>query len=184
MFSGGSSVTVASKSSSKIDPQLFRRVMGRFATGVTVVSFIREGKPAGMTVNAFLSVSMDPPLVLVSVRKASSFVEHVRVGSRCGINILSEQQRKLGPHFANQPEPDADARFLDHAGTPLLEGSLAHIVARVVDVHPAGDHLLYIAEIEHLAHGPEAQPLIFYSGRYKQIHAHDPMVQWNAVDGW
>lgn len=167
-----------------IDPQLFRRVMGRFATGVTVVSFLRDGKPAGMTVNSFLSVSMDPPLVLVSVRKASSFIEHVRVGSRCGINILSEQQRKLGPHFANRPEPDADAHFHEHAGTPLLDGSLAHIVARVVDIHPAGDHWLYIAEIEYLAHGPEAQPLIFYSGRYKQIHAHDPMVQWNAVDGW
>lgn len=177
-------MNVAAKPVQVLDPQLFRRVMGRFATGVTVVSFLREGKPAGMTVNSFLSVSMDPPLVLVSVRKASNFVEHVRVGSRCGINILSEQQRKLGPHFANQPEPDAEARFHDHAGTPLLDGSLAEIVARVVDIHPAGDHLLYIAEIEHLAHGPEAQPLIFFSGRYKQIHAHDPMVQWNAVDGW
>ena len=177
-------MTAAGKPAPACDPQLFRRVMGRFATGVTVVSFLRAGRPAGMTVNSFLSVSLEPPLVLVSVRKASSFVEHVRVGVRCGINILSEQQRKLGPHFANQPEPDTVARFHDHAGTPLLDGSLAQIVARVVDIHPAGDHLLFIAEIEHLAHGPEAQPLIFFSGRYKQIHAHDPIVQWNAVDGW
>jgi flavin reductase (DIM6/NTAB) family NADH-FMN oxidoreductase RutF len=177
-------MNTAAKSAQTIDPILFRRVMGRFATGVTVVSFARAGHPAGMTVNSFLSVSMEPPLILISVRKASSFVEHVRVGSRCGINILSEQQRKLGPHFANRPEPDADVRFHDHAGTPLLDGSLAEIVARVVDIHPAGDHLLFIAEIEHLAHGPEAQPLIFFSGRYKQIHAHDPMVLWNAVDGW
>ncbi|HEX5960713.1 MAG TPA: flavin reductase family protein [Rhodanobacteraceae bacterium] len=167
-----------------IDPHLFRRVMGRFATGVTVVSFLREGKPAGMTVNAFLSVSLTPPLILVSVRKTSSFVEHVRVGSRCGVNILSETQRKLGPHFANHPEQDVDVHFQDHAGTPLLDGSLAQIVARVVDIHPAGDHLLFIAEIEHLAYGPDAQPLIFFSGRYKQIHAHDPIVQWHAEDGW
>ncbi|HEY9111306.1 MAG TPA: flavin reductase family protein [Rhodanobacteraceae bacterium] len=165
-----------------IDPQLLRRVMGRFATGVAVVSFLRAGKPAGMTVNSFLSVSLNPPLILVSVRKASSFVEHVRVGSRCGINILSEQQRRLGPHFANHPEQDLDVRFDDHAGTPLLEGSLAQIVGRVVDIHPAGDHLLFIAEIEHLAHGPEAQPLIFFSGRYKQIHAHDPMAPWNMQE--
>lgn len=168
----------------RIDPQLFRRVMGRFATGVTVVSFLRGEQPAGMTVNSFLSVSMDPPLTLISVRKASSFVDHVGVGSRFGINILSEQQRKLGPHFANRPEQDVEVRFRDHGGAPLLEGSLAQIVVRVVDIHPAGDHLLFIAEIEHLAHGPEAQPLIFFSGRYKQIHAHDPMVQWNAMDGW
>lgn len=159
----------------RIDPDLFRRVLGRFATGVTVVSFLRGGAPAGMTVNAFLSVSLDPPLVLVSVRKASRFVEHVKLGDRCGINILSEAQRHLGPHFASQPEEEVQAHFTDHAGTPLLDGSLAQIVARVVDIHPAGDHLLFIAAIEHLAHGPEAQPLIYFSGRYKQIHAHAPL---------
>lgn len=164
-----------------IDPQLFRRVMGRFATGVTVVSFLCDGRPAGMTVNAFLSVSLEPPLVLISVRKASRFVEHVSIGGRCGINILSEQQRHLGPRFANRPEQEVEARFSDHAGTPLLDGSLAQIVARVVDIHPAGDHLLFIAEIEYLAHGPEAQPLIFFSGRYKQIHAHDPLAREGAA---
>lgn len=166
-----------------IDPQLFRRVMGLFATGVTVVSFLCDGRPAGMTVNAFLSVSLEPPLVLISVRKASRFVTHVRIGDRCGINILSEQQRHLGPHFANHPEQEVDARFSDHAGTPLLGGSLAQIVTRVVDIHPAGDHLLFIAEIEYLAHGPEAQPLIFFSGRYKQIHAHDPLARKDEASG-
>jgi flavin reductase (DIM6/NTAB) family NADH-FMN oxidoreductase RutF len=157
-----------------VDPDLFRHVMGRFATGVTVVSFLCDGVPAGMTVNAFLSVSLTPPLVLVSVRKVSRFVGHVRLGARFGINILSEQQRHLGPHFASQPEQEVKARFSDHAGTPLLDGSLAQIIARVVDIHPAGDHLLFIAAIEFLAHGAEAQPLIFFSGRYKQIHAHAP----------
>jgi len=167
-----------------IDPLMFRRVMGRFATGVAVVSFLRGGQATGMTVNSFMSVSLDPPLVLVSVRRVSAFVKHIGVGDRCGINILSEQQRKLGPHFANRPEKDVGVRFEDHAGTPLLGDSLAQMVARVVDVHPAGDHLLFIAQIEHLAHGPEAQPLIFFSGRYKQIHAHDPMAPGDALDGW
>lgn len=166
-----------------IDPKLFRRVMGRFATGVTVLGFLREGVATGMTVNAFLSVSLEPPLVLVSVRKASSFVKHVKVGARCGISILSEQQRHLGPHFAGRREREVNARFLDRAGVPLLEGSLAGIVAHVIDIHPAGDHLLYIAEVEHLAEGADAQPLIFFSGRYKQIHAHDPLLGWQAMDG-
>jgi flavin reductase (DIM6/NTAB) family NADH-FMN oxidoreductase RutF len=165
-----------------IDPLLFRRVMGRFATGVTVVSFLRAGKPVGMTVNTLLSVSLEPPLVLISVRKASSFVDNVRVGGRYGISILSEAQRKLGPHFSTRPKESAAIRFEEHASIPLLAGSLAQIVARVVDIHPAGDHLLFIGEIEHLAHGPEARPLIFFSGRYKQIHAHDPATGWNAPD--
>ena len=167
-----------------IEPSMFRRVMGRFATGVAVVTFIRNEQATGMTVNAFMSVSLDPPLVLISVRRASAFVKHTRVGSRCGINILSEQQRKLGPHFANHPEKDVEVRFEDCEGTPLLGGSLAQMVARVIDIYPAGDHLLFIGEVEHLAHGPEAQPLIFFSGRYKQIHAHDPIARGDAVDGW
>ena len=168
-------MTDAVNPANTIDPTLFRRVMGRFATGVTVVSFLRAGKPAGMTVNAFLSVSLDPPLVLVSVRKRSSFIEHVQIGSRCGVNILSEQQHTLGPYFANQRARGANVRFRNHFGTPLLEGSLAHIVARIIDIRPAGDHFLFIAQIEHLEHGPDAQPLICFSGCYKQIHAHDPV---------
>lgn len=175
-------MTLDDETAPVIDPLLFRRVMGRFATGVTVVSFLRAGKPVGMTVNTFLSVSLDPPLILISVRKASSFVDNVRVGSRYGISILSEAQRKLGPHFSARPKKPDAISFEEHAGIPLLAGSLAQIVARVVDIHPAGDHLLFIAEIEHLMHGPEAQPLIFFSGRYKQIHAHDPAIEWNAPD--
>lgn len=174
--------TAAAERDRAVDPLLFRRVMGRFATGVAVVSFLRAGKPAGMTVNAFVSVSLVPPLVLVSVRQRSSFVEHVPLGSRCGINILTEQQRKLGPYFANQRAPCVDVRFQDHAGTPLLEGSLARMVARVTDIRPAGDHLLFIAQIEHLEHGPDAQPLIFFSGGYQQIHAHDPLSQAAALE--
>ena len=174
----------AALSTPAFDPIQFRSVMGRFATGVTVVSFMREDKPVGMTVNAFLSVSMDPPLVLVSVRQASNFTEHVRVGDCYGVNVLSEAQQQLAPHFANRPVEGVIATFRDHLGTPLIEGSLAHVIARVVDVHPAGDHLLYIAAIEHLWHGPDSKPLIFFSGKYKQIHAHEPTMQWNAVDGW
>jgi len=157
-----------------IDPLLFRRVMGRFATGVTVVSFLRAGKPAGMTVNAFLSVSAKPPLVLISVRRCSSFVEHVEVGSHCGVNILTEQQRTLGPYFANHRPQGAHVCFQDHGGTPLLEGSLARMVVRIINIRPAGDHFLFIAQIEHLEHGPGVPPLIFFSGRYKQIQMHDP----------
>ena len=168
----------------EVDPHTFRNVMGRFATGVTVVSFLREGKPAGMTVNAFMSVSMDPPLVLVSVREASSFTAHVRVGDHYGVNVLSEAQERLAPHFARRPLAGAEVAFSAHEGTPLLDGSLAHVVARVVDVHRAGDHLLYIGAVEHLWRGTDAKPLIFFSGKYKQIHAHEPTMQWNAVDGW
>jgi len=167
-----------------IDSRAFRNVMGRFATGVTVVSFLREGEPAGMTVNAFLSVSMDPPLVLISVRREGGFNAHVEVGSRYGVNVLSEAQEHLSQHFSSRPVAAATVPFVDYDGTPLLEGSLAHVIARVVDIHAAGDHLLYIGYVEHLWHGAEAKPLIFFTGRYKKIVAHEPALQWNAIDGW
>ena len=158
--------------------------MGRFATGVAVVSFLRDGVPSGMTVNAFMSVSLSPPLVTVSVRRASSFNDHVALGAHYGVNILTDEQQHLGGHFAGQAARDASVTFsMDH-GTPLLENSLAHIVARVVDIHPAGDHLLYIGEVERLIVGAEAKPLIFFTGRYKQIAAHEPSMQWSALDGW
>jgi len=170
--------------SSPFDPRLFREVMGRFATGVTVVSYMRAGAPAGMTVNAFMSVSLEPPLVLVSVRGESSFNDHVRVGSRYAINILTEDQQHIGGQFASQGTRDHSIAFSVLDGTPLLGNSLAHVVARVVDVRAAGDHFLYLAEVENLLLGAEAKPLIFFTGRYKQIDAHEPTMQWSARDGW
>jgi flavin reductase (DIM6/NTAB) family NADH-FMN oxidoreductase RutF len=167
-----------------VDPRVFRDVMGRFATGVTVVSFLRDGAPAGMTVNAFMSVSMAPPLVLISVRREASFNTFMRTGDSYGVNVLSEAQQHLSAYFSTRPVDGVSLPFKDYGGTPLLEGSLAQVIARVVDIHEAGDHLLYIGEVEHLWHGPEATPLIFFTGKYKHIDAHEPTVQWNAVDGW
>lgn len=174
-----------SASTEPIDTATFRAVMRRFATGVTVVSHRHEGEPTGMTANAFLSVSMTPPLVLVSVRRQSQFIHQVAVGDRYGVNFLAEHQEHLSAHFGGRRDEALTPRFFDWQDVPLLDGSLAHIAARVVDIHPAGDHLLYIAEIEHLRCSGEAPPLIFYGGDYKQLHAHEPPVRWhNGGEGW
>lgn len=157
-----------------IDPQGFRRVLGRFATGVTVLSCRCDGRPVGMTLSAFLSVSLQPPLVLVSIRGTSRLVPHLGVGARFGVNVLAEHQRHLASHFAGRPRVDADLRYIGHEGVPLLAGSLAHVVARVTAIHPAGDHFLFIAAVEHLLDGPDAVPLIFFAGRYQPARAHGP----------
>jgi flavin reductase (DIM6/NTAB) family NADH-FMN oxidoreductase RutF len=169
----------------KIDQQAFRSVMGRFSTGVAVVTFKRNGKAAGITVNSFLSVSADPPLVLVSLRRESSVNAHIGIGDRYGVSFLTDAQMDIGLHFAGNRIPGLELEFADFEGTPMIAESLAQIVARVVDVHPAGDHLLYIAQVERLRKGPEATPLIFYSGRYKQIHAHEPSMSiGEELHGW
>lgn len=173
------------QSTSHIDAKLLRATMGLFATGVTVVTFWLDGQPAGMTANAFMSVSLEPPLVLVSVRKNSRFNDWVDVGARYGINFLAEDQRALSAHFGGRPQEGLTLPFDDHAGTPLLEGSLVQLVARAVDKHAAGDHWLYIGELEWIRHGAQRRPLVFYSGKYQQMHAQSPMITANGcIEGW
>ncbi|QBR00636.1 flavin reductase [Paraburkholderia pallida] len=168
-----------------MDARALRATMGMFATGVTVVTYRMEGEPAGMTANAFMSVSLEPPLVLVSVRASSRFNQWVSKGVRYGINFLAEDQRALSAHFGGRPQADLALPFCGHDGTPLLDGSLVQLVARTVDVHPAGDHLLYIGELEYIRYGTQRRPLVFYSGKYQQMHAHTPMLTaGGCVEGW
>jgi flavin reductase (DIM6/NTAB) family NADH-FMN oxidoreductase RutF len=166
------------------DPKLFRDVMGHFATGVTVVSYLCEGEARGMTANAFMSVSLEPPLAVISVRRAARFASVVSAGDRFGVNFLLERQQALSNHFGGRPCADLASPFEERDGTPLIRDSLAQLVLRTVDVHEAGDHLLYIGQVEHMALGQERQPLVFYSGAYKQVNIHAPRIFWSRDDGW
>jgi flavin reductase (DIM6/NTAB) family NADH-FMN oxidoreductase RutF len=170
---------------SRLDPKMLRACMGLFATGVTVVTYLAGERPAGMTANAFMSVSLEPPMVLVSVRNNSRFNQWVRHDVRYGINFLTENQRSLSMHFGGRPTDGLEAPFKSERGTPLLDGSLAQIVARTVDVHPAGDHCLYIGEVEYVRFGEREHPLVFYTGKYRQILAHLPHLSANdSTEGW
>lgn len=162
------------------DMSRFRRVMGRFATGVTVVTWLRDGAPAGMTANAFMSVSLEPQLVLVSARNASRFCASVRAGDTFGVNFLGEHQQDVSAHFGGKATEGFGAMVTHASGTPYLPESLARIVVRVVDIHPAGDHKLYVAEVvalEESEAGEGVNPLLFYGGRYGRLaggHADSP----------
>jgi flavin reductase (DIM6/NTAB) family NADH-FMN oxidoreductase RutF len=176
---------VVSEERKILDTKMLRTCMGLFATGVTVVTYTADGSPAGMTANAFMSVSLDPPLVLVSVRASSRFNKWVQRGVHYGINLLGESQRPLSMHFGGSPSDGLALPFISDQGTPLLDGSLAQIVARTVDVHPAGDHYLYIGEVESVRFGEHERPLVFYGGRYRQILTHLPLHSANgSVEGW
>lgn len=165
-----------------IDPALFRSAMGLFATGVTVITYIADGEPAGMTANAFMSVSMEPPLVLVSVRRQSRFNQAMALGTCYGVSFLADAQQAISAHFGGRRDEQLALPWVYHDGTPLIGGSLAHIVARTCAVHEAGDHLLYVARIEHLQLGQQRKPLVFFSGKYKQVDAHAPAFGWSASD--
>ncbi len=145
----------------------FRQVMGRFATGVTVVTTVERDTVHGMTANGFLSVSLRPPLVLVSLGRCRMNEMLPRSG-RYGISVLSQQQHQFAAHFAAQKPSPVEPTFTWQGGLPLLEGALAHLVCRVVDVHRAGDHVLWIGEVEYLDHRDD-EPLLFYTGRFGTI---------------
>jgi flavin reductase (DIM6/NTAB) family NADH-FMN oxidoreductase RutF len=142
----------------------FRQVMGRFATGVTVVTTVEREVVHGMTANGFLSVSLRPPLVLVSLGRCRMNEMLPRSG-RYGVSVLSHDQQHFAAHFAAQKPSDVHPAFVWQRDMPLLEGALAHLVCRVVDVHRAGDHVLWIGEVEYVDHRDD-EPLLFYTGRF------------------
>ena len=154
--------------SATFDLRHFRNALGRFATGVTVITVQHEDHTHGMTANAFVSVSLDPPLVLVSVSNRSRMHQILPNSGSYGVSVLAEDQEALSSHFAGRVVPGLDCEFVMHEGTPLLAGCVAHFVVRLVEAHPAGDHTLYIGRVEHFQ-ACGNKPLLFYSGKYCQL---------------
>ena len=158
-----------------MESQLFnlrdlRNALGRFATGVTVVTAIENGKAHGMTANAFVSVSLDPPLVLVSLDNRSHMHRVLPLAGRYGISVLAEDQKAVSDHFAGRATEDTNIQFISRAGTVLLDGAVAYFAVRVVDVHPAGDHTLYVGSVEYFEFRDD-KPLLIYAGKYRQLLA-------------
>ncbi len=147
------------------DARAFRNALGRFATGLTVLTTEVEGAVRGMTANAFTSVSLDPPLVLVAVGRQARMHAHLLQTPRFGVSVLSEDQVALAWHFAGRPQEGLEPAFLWRAGIPLVEHALAHLVCSVETTHPGGDHTLFLGRVASLWHR-DGSPLTFYRGRF------------------
>jgi flavin reductase (DIM6/NTAB) family NADH-FMN oxidoreductase RutF len=162
--------SAAAGAASEIDPLLFRRVMGRFVTGVTVITAEANGVTRGMTANAFMSGSLHPPLCIVSVARRAHMHDHLAAAGRFGVNMLSSSQEHLSPHFAGRPIPDFDVAFTRVGGIPVLADSTAWITADVAATHPCGDHTIVIGHIREMADN-QHPPLVYHAGQYVDIHA-------------
>ena len=152
------------------DPAIaFRRTLGMFATGVTIVTTQAGEQVHGMTANAFMSVSLRPPLILVSVDKRAKMNSLLREGVRFGVNVLAEGQHELSEHFAGRPRDHVpETRFMFIHDAPLVEGALAHLVAKVVRSYWGGDHSLFLGQVEYARWG-EGRPLLFHGGKYERL---------------
>jgi flavin reductase (DIM6/NTAB) family NADH-FMN oxidoreductase RutF len=153
----------------------FRRAMGCFATGVTVITVDYEGQVQGMTANAFTSVSLDPLLVLVCVDHEARTHAHLRARKRFGINVLSDRQRAVSEHYARpdrdpaRAEQEAGARFdRTQHGTPMLQGCLAYLECVLQSAQDAGDHTIFIAEVEDVV-VREGKPLLYFKSSYRTM---------------
>jgi flavin reductase (DIM6/NTAB) family NADH-FMN oxidoreductase RutF len=153
----------------------FRKAMGCFATGVTIITVDLVGEVHGMTANAFASVSLDPMLVLVCVDHATRTHAHLHAKKRFGINVLCENQRAISEYYArpershDDAETQVGARFDRTAhGTPVLHGALAYLECKLHTAQEAGDHTIFIAEVEDVV-VREGDPLLFFRGKYRKV---------------
>ena len=155
-----------------IDADSFRSVLGRFASGITVVTTVdAEGRDVGMTVSAFSSVSLHPPLVQVCIDRAASMYGALLQADRFGVNVLASEQEALSRRFA---AVDSSHRFdgigyaRGESGVVLLEEALAHLECRVHARHEAGDHTIFVGEVER-ASARDGRPMLYYRGGYAQL---------------
>lgn len=158
-------------------PRELRRIFGRFATGITVVT-AGSDEPRGMTANSFTSVSLDPPMILVCVLRDASMHETITEHKAFAVSVLSNRQEHVARHFANPSRPRGREEFAGvecmpgpRTGTPVLPDALAWFECALSAVHDGGDHSIFLGEIVSLGHGSDDDALLFYAGAYRRLEA-------------
>ena len=165
------------------DAALFRRVMGRFSTGVTVITAEADGHLRGMTANAFMSGSLEPPLCVVSVALKAHMHGHLMAAGRFGVSILAQGQESLSAHFAGRSRDYLEAEVERLDGVPLLQGASASIAAETQAVHPCGDHTLFIGRITHMRDYAR-EPLVYQAGRYGAFDPSPELADAPTIEFW
>jgi len=157
---------------SSVDVLQMRKALGRFASGITIVTTgPAEGDDCeihGMTANAFTSVSLRPPLVLVAIATHAKMHKRIVETGRYGVSILAQDQEALSRHFAGAANIPASVNFIWRDGLPLLEGALVHLSCSVHDSHPAGDHTLHVGKVDGVWYR-NGDPLLYYTGSFRAL---------------
>jgi len=154
-----------------IDSNAFRRCLGKFATGVTVVTCVdAAGRPCGITANSFSSVSLEPPLILWNIAKVSNSLEAYKQAEYFAINILSAEHESVSSHFARSDHTlFADVEHvMSERGSPLLPDTLAQFECQTREIHDCGDHFIIIGEVVEFR-SSDLDPLLFFSGKYRRL---------------
>ncbi|MFJ8063712.1 flavin reductase family protein [Psychrobacillus sp. NPDC096426] len=152
----------------EIDDRLFRNAMGCFATGVTVITTKIEEDIFGMTANAFMSVSLNPKLVAISIGKNAKMHEHVKVSKQFAINILSTNQQNESKQFAGQLVAESNITFASFKNVPILEDTVAVVTCELHSEYIVGDHTIFIGKVTGVKMN-QGEPLLFSQGKYREL---------------
>lgn len=146
--------------------------MSKFATGITVVTLEDDEGTQGMTVNAFMSISLKPTLIAVSIDKGASMFDRLMRTESFGVSILNEEQRHYSLIFARQKEAEEPIHYAYIDGVPVLENGLANLACKVVNKVEAGDHIIFIAEVTNLMIA-DGEPIIYFNSSYRTLADHE-----------
>ena len=154
------------------DPRTLRDALGCFATGVTVVTCLNDGVPAGLTVNSFTSVSLDPPLLLVCIAKEAASAAALTQASHFAINVLQTGQKPDSIRFSTRDEDRfGTTRWAcGEAGAPILEESLGVFECERYAVYDGGDHQILVGKVIKASFDARLDPLLYFGGKYRRLH--------------
>jgi flavin reductase (DIM6/NTAB) family NADH-FMN oxidoreductase RutF len=159
---------------SPIDPRQLRDACGQFCTGVTVITTRCEEGDHGMTANAFMSISLDPPLIAISIGEKARMLPKIQATGRFAVSVLATGMDDFAWHFAGRPKEHLRDCFEHREGLPLVKGAAAHFISDVADEILAGDHTIFIGHVRALIRDPGKQPLVFFAGRFGALAAPQP----------
>lgn len=151
---------------------MFRDAMGKFATGITVVTTEHEEEIIGMTVNAFMSISLDPHLIAVSIGENASMYEKLQQTKKFGVSILAEEQKDLSMIFAKQKDKDQEIDYVRQDNIPVINDSLVTLSCHVKEMVKAGDHMIFIAEVTEFVIN-EGEPILYADGEYRLLQPNE-----------
>jgi flavin reductase (DIM6/NTAB) family NADH-FMN oxidoreductase RutF len=171
----GAAAAAPARPAAVADPRQLRTMFAGFATGVTVVT-VGGDSPHGMTANAFASVSLDPPLVLVCIDHDARMHQALRRADAFAISVLAEHQEQVARHFASRHRPHGRAQFAavdwspgNRTGAPLIDGALAWFECTVWCVYDGGDHSIFLGRLISADRRDHDDPLVFFDGRFRQF---------------
>jgi len=164
--------------------RLFRQVMGRFATGVTVVTTRIDEETFGMTANAFMAVSLEPMLCMVSINHTAQMHARLLHAGHYGVSFLTEVQQHFAAHFAGKRLHGLTPGFELRGRTPILKRSLAAVTADVAETLECGDHTLFVGRVNEVLVLEPARPLLFFGGRYARLNVRAPIDDAEPPEFW